>query len=166
MPEDQDIKRSVRRYRNQSMAAFLALLLGLVFVRIDDINHANDANDAIVQSTVVTGIANCNRDFRGRVEVLSVLRGSREFARTQYQNRDISKDTFDVGDKFYAERLAGLPLPDCRLIRQTITANADKLEKIAEEPLYDGAPGTEGASNRGSGGQDPGQRPSPGGGGG
>jgi len=151
----------MRPHITAPVIGFLVLLAALIFVRQEDINRANEANEAIVQSTVVTGVANCNRDFRGRIEVLSVLRGSREFARAQYENGEISEETFNVGDKFYAERLEGLPLPDCRKIERTITANANRIDKIKETPLYPGAPGVDG-----DGALDPGKRPQPGGGGG
>ncbi len=159
-------KDALRRYRNGSLLGFLILFVGLFAVRVEDMQRGDRANAAIVQSTIVTGVANCNQDFRGRVEVLSVLEGSRDFARLQFENGEISRKTFEVGDSFYAERIKGLALPDCRKIEQTITANADRLDKIIEEPLYPGSPQTRGTDNSGEGGQDPGPRPSPGGGGG
>jgi hypothetical protein len=162
----------IRRLRRGATAAFVILLLGLVFVRYEDINEAEKINaaadksrEAVVHSTTVISTQNCNEDFRRGVEVLSVLEGSRKFARRQYEDGKIDKSTFEIGDTFYRERIEGLPLPDCRKVAKTISSsNADK--QPIPEALYPGSRLTKGDDNAGDGGQDPGARPAPGGGGG
>ena len=144
---------------------FLILLSGLMYVRFEDNSRIDKAVAAVVQSSKVVGVVNCNRDFRGRVEVLSVLKGSRRFAKRQYETHQITKDVYLTGDAFYKERLHGLPLPDCRRVLETLSSSTVG-EQAIEKPLYPGSPQTKGLSNGGNGGQDPGVRPAPGGGGG
>jgi len=128
-------KKAAQRVRNQALIAFLVLLTAIGYVQWDSSRRADDARDAVVTSGTVVAVDGCNRDYKSRQEVRSVLIASKNFQKRAYNEGRITKDQYDSAAAFYDERLASLPLPDCRNAANVLTADPDQVPEVPE-PLH------------------------------
>lgn len=130
--EEMDKKRA--RGRLLGFAALFLIFLANTFY----IAHIGaKSREQVVRSGDIVAVAGCNRDYEDRVAVRGVLLASKEFTVNAFKRLNLSEAEKEARLQFYDDRLAELPLPDCRLADDVLTDDPDS-PLVVPEAFYPG----------------------------
>lgn len=140
------VDRAIRHYRNQSVAGFAILLLGILLalgLQQQDLGTRRDLarsqRHAIVESGRAVAVNSCNARFEDRTQIRGVLVASMSATKRLEAEGIITHERAEDQRAFYTKQLAKLRLPDCRKDAALLTDDPDKpIPHI--EPLYPGSP--------------------------
>ncbi len=96
-----------------------------------------EGRKAIVESGNTIAVDSCNRDYQSRLEIRRVITADLEQQKALLKAGEISPRRFEIFKQFYADRLRGLPLPDCRKAAQVLTSDPNTEPRVPI-PLYPG----------------------------
>ena len=130
----------LRAYSKRALVGFVILALAVGGAFKANADSSDDSREAIVTSGRVVAVDGCNRDFKSIGKLRLLLFNARDTSRS---SPDLSPRQKAESEKFYAEQLASIKLPDCREAEAVLTSDPNKPLEIPE-PLYPGGPGTEG----------------------
>lgn len=126
------VRSAQRRGIRIALTGYLILFGGIMAERYVSAHESNAAREAIVQSGTVVAVSGCNERFKDRKEVRAVLIASRDETR---RRKDISPERRAASEAFFTERLAKLPMPDCRKALTILSDDPNKKVTIPK-PLY------------------------------
>lgn len=137
MPEiksavNEAVRTAQKRGIRIALSGYLILFGGIVVERYISAQESKGARQTIVKSGTAVAVSSCNERFRDRRSIRAVLIASRVQTR---QRSDLSPQRRNEAIKFLNDRLARLPMPDCRKALTTLSADPDAEVQIPE-PLY------------------------------
>lgn len=134
--QEQLVKDAVRAAQRRgvriALTGYLIFFGGIMGERYISSSESNAARETIVRSGTAVAVTACNERFKDRRQLREVLIIARRETR---KSEDISPDRRKAAEAFYTERLAALPLPDCR-DSLTVLSDDPDAEVHIPKPLY------------------------------
>lgn len=126
------VRTAQRRGVRMALTGYLVFFGGIVAERYISSGENRGARQTIVKSGTAVAVSACNERFRDRRSIRAVLIASRLQVR---QRDDISSDRRRRAINFLNDRLARLPMPDCRESLTVLSAKPNAEVRIPK-PLY------------------------------